>query len=128
VTGGAGWDVFPFTAAALSAGAAVAGGSGINTVIVTTGGTVRPSHVIEAGGFELDKTARDVLILTSANLDGVSRGAISVSFGNTGDTVDAATLPSVDHIVVQGGAGKDMGGAGNDGHPHLAAADLFFIR
>src|SRR4029077_8467184 len=70
-------------------------------------------------GFEtivLANGGSDTLTLKGANFTGVASGKITVTDGNSGNTVNASALLSSDSIIVHAGGGTDTltGGAGGD--------------
>jgi hypothetical protein len=115
--GGAGSNIFVFTAAALTGTDTVTGGSGSgNELLMTTAGTVAAAGVSGVGSFVLADGAANTLTLASGNFAGVTGSTITISDGNSGNTINASTLPSADAIIVHAGTGTDTltGGAGND--------------
>ncbi|MGC2416056.1 MAG: hypothetical protein WA459_25595 [Stellaceae bacterium] len=116
LTGGAGKDIFAFTPATLTATDTVAGGGGVDELLMTAHGTVKAGGVSGVETFVLASGGANTLALASANFTGVSGHTITVFDGSSGNTVNASTLPSTDKIVVHAGTGADTlkGGAGND--------------
>ncbi len=123
-TGGAGNDVFRFSAADLGNTDIVKGGGGNDQLKLTSAG---PVHANGVGGVEtyvLFNGAGNALTLTGANFAGVTGSAITVDGGNAADMLSGAGLSALDKAVLQGGAGNDMlvagrnamltGGAGKD--------------
>ena len=115
-TGGAGDDIFEFSAANLSSSDRVKGGGGGNELLMTSAGTITASGVSRVETFKLATGGANHLTLTSANFAGVSGHLITVDDGKSGNTITASTLPSADAIIVHAGTGTDTlrGGAGND--------------
>jgi hypothetical protein len=124
LTGGAGNDIFKFTAATLTASDTVKGGGGNNEIDITTAGTVAAGGV---GGVEIWGLANggaDSLTLANANFAGVAGDTITVYGGNGGDTISEAGVAAADRVAIKGGAGADTliagqnavmtGGAGKD--------------
>jgi Ca2+-binding RTX toxin-like protein len=115
-TGGAGNDIFEFSAANLSNSDTVKGGAGTNELLMTTAGTINAGGVSGVETIQLANGGVNSLILASSNFTGVASGKIAITDGNSGNTVNAATLPSSDAIIVHAGSSADslFGGAGND--------------
>ncbi|HEU0154970.1 MAG TPA: calcium-binding protein, partial [Stellaceae bacterium] len=116
VTGGAGADVFQFTAAALSATDTVAGGGGDDRLVLTSSGTIHATGVTGVETYQLAGTGANTLVLDNARFATVSGHTITVIGGSKGNTVSGAALAAFNHLVVYGGAGADLisGGAGGD--------------
>ena len=115
-TGGAGNDVFFFTAATLSAGDKVVGGGGTDQLFLTGGGTFNVGGVSGVETVVLGNVAPNSLTLSNSNFTAVSGATITVLGGNASNTVDAAALTGPNRVVMVGGAGGNhfTGGAGND--------------
>ncbi len=115
-TGGAGNDVFKFSAANLAATDKVVGGAGSDELLMTSAGTINAAGVSGVENVQLPSGAANSLTLTSANFAGVAGSKITITDGNSGNSVSAATLPSSDAIIVHAGTGTDTlkGGAGGD--------------
>ncbi|HEY1301199.1 MAG TPA: Ig-like domain-containing protein, partial [Stellaceae bacterium] len=115
-TGGAGNDVFRFTAAALASTDIVRGGGGNDQLVMTTAGTVRAGKVSGVETYVLAGGGPNALTVAAGNFVGVTGAAITVRDGAGGNTIDAASLPAADRIVVHAGSGLDRltGGAGGD--------------
>lgn len=77
LTGGAGNDIFVFTAASLTAGDTVRGGGGNNESLMTTAGTVAAAKVSGVETYVLGDGSANTLGLTTANFTGVAGGAIT---------------------------------------------------
>ncbi len=116
LTGGAGNDIFVFTPATLTATDTIAGRGGTNELLMTAAGTIKAAGVTGVQDFVLASGKVNTLALTSANFTGVGGHVITVFDGNSGNTINASTLPSTDAIIVHAGTGADAltGGAGND--------------
>src|SRR3954452_24997358 len=123
-SGGAGNDLFKFTAAALSNTDTVSGSLGIDTLQMTTGGTINAAGVSGVETITLASTAANTLTLANANFANVTGTAITVNGGTAGNTVNGSALTGTNHITFVGGAGVDnvSGGAGNDLFKFTAAA------
>ncbi len=107
-TGGAGNDVFRFTAAALSAGDAVAGGGGTDQLALTTAGAAHVGLVKGVEVYYLANGGANSLTLVSANFaGGVVGAAITVVGGSGGNTLGEAGVAAADRAVLRGGAGAD---------------------
>ncbi len=113
--GGAGNDIFVFTAANLTKTDTVSGGGGNNELLMTTAGAIAANGVSEVETYVLADGAANTLSLAAANF-AVAGSTITVSDGNNGNTVSAAGVAAPDRIVVYAGGGADVltGGAGND--------------
>ena len=115
--GGAGNDIFSFTAAGLTATDTVSGGAAAaNLLDMTTAGTVAAAGVSGVETYVLADGAANTLTLASANFTGVTGSTITVSDGNNGNTVSAAGEAAADHLVVYAGSGADVltGGPGTN--------------
>ncbi len=129
--GGAGNDVFKFSAASLLATDLVTGGSGADTLAMTTAGAVRAGGVSGVETFALASGGANSLTLANANFIISDPGAsITVYGGAKGNTINASGLTGTHRVVAVGGAGRDVftGGAGNDifkfSAASLAATDM----
>jgi Ca2+-binding RTX toxin-like protein len=124
LTGGAGNDIFKFTAAALTASDTVKGGGGNNEIDITTAGTVAAGGVGGVETWALANGGADSLTLATANFAGVALHTITVYGGNGGNTISEAGVAAADRVAIKGGAGADTliagqnaamtGGAGKD--------------
>lgn len=118
-TGGDRNTVF-VTAAALGAdtvyGALTTGDGAHNTLQVTTAGNVNPDGVSGFGIIQLANGAANTMTLQDANFARLSGGVITVQGGNSGNTVNAASLSAAHGVDIFDGAGTDSltGGAAND--------------
>jgi Ca2+-binding RTX toxin-like protein len=128
-TGGAGNDIFEFSAANLAATDTVVGGAGTNYLLMTTSGTVAAGGVSRVEIYDLSSSGADTLTLAAANFVGVTNSAITVNGGSAGNMIDASGLTGANRVIAVGGAGTDnfTGGAGNDifefSVANLAASD-----
>ena len=123
-TGGAGNDVFRFSAADLAATDIVKGGGGNDELRLTSAGTIRANGVGGVETYVLFNGAGNVLTLATANFTGVTGSTITVDGGNAGNTLSEAGVSAADKAVLKGGAGLDIlvagrnavlkGGAGKD--------------
>jgi Ca2+-binding RTX toxin-like protein len=116
VTGGAGADVFRFTAAALGAADTVTGGRGDDRLVLTSSGTIDLTGVTGVETYQLASTSINTLTLDNARFAAVNDHTLTVLGGNKGNTVTGTALAAFGHLVVYGGAGADLlsGGAGGD--------------
>ncbi|HEV8680650.1 MAG TPA: calcium-binding protein [Stellaceae bacterium] len=114
-TGGAGNDVFVFTAGNLAATDIVTGGAGNDELLVTTAGTIHADNVKGVETFVLAGAGANSLTLTANNFTNVG-GTLRVIGGGFADTVNAAVASATQKLVFTGGVGADVatGGAGND--------------
>ncbi|MGH7063783.1 MAG: M10 family metallopeptidase, partial [Stellaceae bacterium] len=114
--GGAGNDIFRFSAAGLTAADTIKGGLGNDALVLTGAGTVGAGGVSGVETFTLATRGANSLTLGAANFAAVAGAQITVSDGNGGDNVYAARLPRADRILVHAGKGRDRltGGAGDD--------------
>jgi len=106
-TGGAGNDIFKFSAANLTAVDTVVGGLGNDQLVMTTSGTVVASGVSGVETYALASTVANTLILADGNFAGVAGGKITVSGGSAGNSIDASGLSATDLVALNGGAGND---------------------
>ena len=116
LSGGAGNDVFEFSATDLTNADVIKGGSGSDKLMTTSAGVVRARGVSGVETYVLTSRGVNTLTLTLANFTEVSKRTITVDGGNRGNTVNAASLPAADRIIVHAGTGTDsvLDGAGND--------------
>jgi fibronectin-binding autotransporter adhesin len=114
--GGAGNDIFSFTAASLTSTDTISGGGGNNELLMTSPGTVAAGGVTGVETYVLANGTANTLTLTNANFTGVTGSTITVSGGNGGNIVSAVGVAAPDRIIVYAGAGADVltGGPGND--------------
>ncbi len=120
-------DTFQFAAADLNSLDTLTGGGGADVLQLTTAGALAidalagvtgiPSILFAAGG--------NSITLLNSNLTGVAGSKIIVTGGAGDDTVDASGLTGVNAVDIRSGAGLDTlkGGAGGDSF-RFAAADL----
>jgi hypothetical protein len=123
-TGGAGKDVFSFSAANLGKGDVVAGAGGADTLKLTSAGTIRASGVGGVETYLLAAGGGNVLTLANANFAGAIGSTITVDGGNAADILSEAGVSGRDKAVLDGKAGADTliagrnavlaGGAGKD--------------
>ncbi len=115
-TGGAGNDIFEFSAANLASTDSIKGGAGSNELLMTTAGTVSAGGVSAVETYQLANGAANSLTLSNANFGGVTSDLITVDGGANGNTVNASALSAANHVFIHGNAGADVlkGGAGND--------------
>ena len=115
-TGGAGSDIFKFTAATLAATDTVKGGAGNDYLDMTTAGTVAAGGV---SGVEVYELANGGGEQPDPDERQFRRGERRLDHGlwrHAGNTVNTSGLSAANRAVMVGGAGKDVftGGAGND--------------
>jgi hypothetical protein len=113
--GGAGNDIFVFSARALTNTDRISGGAGNNELLMTSAGKIAAAGVTGVETWVLADGGANTLNLTKVNFTG-TKGSITIADGNGSNTVSAATLPATDRIVVYAGSGVDklVGGAGGD--------------
>ncbi|SFS10949.1 calcium-binding protein [Sphingomonas jatrophae] len=118
--GGAGFDVFRFNVADLTAGDTVSGGDGVSVDAINfmTAGTIAAGALANVSGIErlTFVAGTNGVTLTDAFVASATGQRVTV-YGNSGnDTIDAATLTGTNRIEVYAGLGNDVlrGGAGND--------------
>lgn len=123
---GSGADTFKFAATSLSAADVVQGGGGSDRLVMTTSGAVAAGGVNGVETYVLGNGGADTLTLTNANFAGVTGNAITVTGGNAGNRISAASVAATDLVTMRGGAGADTLIAGR--HAVLTGsggADLF---
>ena len=113
-SGGAGNDVFRFSAADLAASDIVKGGGGSDQLRLTSAGNIRANGVGGVETYVLFNGAGNVLSLTNANFAGVTGSTITVTGGNGADTLSEAEVPATDRAVLRGGGGGDTLVAGRN--------------
>jgi hypothetical protein len=106
-TGGAGNDVFRFSAADLGNTDIVKGGGGADQLRLTSAGTVHANGVSGVETYVLSNGAGNALTLASSNFTGTVNSAITVDGGNAADTLSEAGVAATDKAVLKGGAGND---------------------
>ncbi|MEI6643456.1 MAG: hypothetical protein WCL10_15590 [Novosphingobium sp.] len=116
--GGAGRDVFRFTAADL-AGDTVSGGGGSDMLVLTSAGAVAPTGLAEVSGVETIFLASggNQITLTDANFAAPLLSGRLVVRGSAGaSTIDAATLTGTHGLSFIDGGGVDtiLGGGATD--------------
>lgn len=126
--GGAGADVFSFSASVLKGSDKVVGGGGTDQLLITTAGSVDASGVRGVEFYQLASGGANSLTLTDANFEGGDNpfmrtpaplgvvGPLGVASGGGGATVSAGTLSAGHAVFLIGGVGVDsfVGGAGAD--------------
>jgi hypothetical protein len=106
-TGGAGSDVFKFTASALAASDVVRGGAGADYLTLTSAGTVHAGGVAGVETWYLAGTAANSLTLANANFAGTAGATITVVGGAKGNRLSEAAVSAADRAILKGGAGAD---------------------
>ena len=121
--GGAGNDVFLFTAVNLTAADSVTGGPGADQLLMTTAGIVDVSGVSGVETYTLAGGGSNTLTLANNNFSGITGTTITVTGGAGGNTVDASQVTGTNSVVLLGASGHDVlkGGAGNDVFQFAAA-------
>ncbi len=123
-TGGFENDFITLSAAALNRDT-LTGGSGANTIDLTSPGTLRIAKVSGFGTYLLASGGPNNLTLQNANFAGLGGGALIMVFGgNNGNTLSGAGLSATNAAVLEGGSASDtliaghnevlIGGAGAD--------------
>lgn len=124
--GGAGADVFRFSAADLN-GDILIGGAGVDQLVMRSAGTLGSDALNNMSGIETIVLAAgaNAITIRDGNLLNVAGGRITV-FGSSGnDEVYASSLGSANSVVINSQGGLDVlqAGAGNDLF-RFKAADL----
>ncbi len=123
-TGGFENDFITLSAAALNRDT-LTGGSGVNTIDLTSPGTLGISKVSGFGTYLLASGGPNNLTLQNGNFAGLGGGALIMVFGgNNGNTLSAAGILGANAALLEGGSGADtliagrndvlIGGAGAD--------------
>ncbi len=124
--GGAGADIFRFTAADL-AGDTITGGAGIDQVLLSTAGVLGATALAQMTQVEqiVLATGTNSVTVVDGNLSGVAGNRITVFGANGADTIDGSGLTGANSIDFRSAGGLDVlkGGAGADVF-RFAAADL----
>jgi Ca2+-binding RTX toxin-like protein len=120
VTTAAGGNVVLVSAAAITGdtlnGAMTSGDGTTNRLVLTATGTMSPAKVSGFAFWKLASGGPNVLNLSDTNFVRLPGGRINISGGNSGNTVNAATLSATHSVRIAAGSGTDtlIGGAGND--------------
>lgn len=126
VIGGAGDDMFRFAAAAL-AGDTVRGGTGKDTLVLTTAGALANGALAQMAGVETIILAAggNALKLSSSNFGGIADKVLRITGGAGNDTVDGFAVTAGNGLLINAGGGLDVlkGGEGADTFV-FRAADL----
>ncbi|GEO00265.1 hypothetical protein NSE01_20970 [Novosphingobium sediminis] len=124
--GGAGADIFRFTAADLASDT-ITGGAGTDQVLLTSAGVLGATALANMTQVEqiLLATGTNSVTVVDGNLSGVAGSRITVFGANGADTIDGSGLTGANSIDFRSAAGLDVlkGGAGADVF-RFAAADL----
>ncbi|HEY1258295.1 MAG TPA: hypothetical protein VGF34_03540 [Stellaceae bacterium] len=122
-TGGLENDVVTLSAAAIGRDT-LAGGSGVNTIDLTSPGTLGIAKVNGFGTYLLASGGPNNLSLQNGNFAGLAGALIMVFGGNNGNTLSGAALAARNAAVLDGGSAADtliagrnevlVGGAGAD--------------
>ena len=97
-------------------GAVTSGNGSTNKLVVTTAATMSPVSVYGVQSYQLANGGANALTLSDGNFVNLPQGSITVTGGDSGNTVNAASLSAGHAVMINGGAGLDMltGGSGND--------------
>jgi hypothetical protein len=120
VSTGAGNNVVSVSGATVSGdtinGALTSGDGSTNKLVLTAPGTMSPVNVSGFQSYQLANGGPNSLTLSESNFARLPGGSITVTGGNSGNTVNAASLSAAHSVVIHAGAGIDAftGGAGND--------------
>jgi hypothetical protein len=119
-TGGAGNDVFKFSAVDLSNSDTIEGGSGSDTLVMTTAAAVNAAGVSGVETYLLAGGAENSLTLIDGNFAGVTNNTITVLASG----FDESTVTGSNKLIFYGGSGNDTilmgpvatvsGGGGNN--------------
>ena len=126
---GAGNNVVSATAAGIGGdtilGALSTGDGSTNQLVVTTTGIISPTSVSGFQSYQLANGGANTLTLAAGNFVRLPGMSITVQGGDSGNTVNAASLAAPDSVVINGGGGPDRltGGAGNDTFNEGSGAD-----
>ena len=114
--GGAGDDVFQFSAASLTIADTIRGGGGHDELLMTTPGHIFAGGVSGVAFYQLANGGPNSVTLTNANFMGVAENEIGVGGGDSGNTIDGSQVSAGDMLYLIGGPGNDTlkGGAGTD--------------
>ena len=121
LTTAAGGNIVFVSAAAITGdtlnGAMISGDGTTNRLVLTAAGTMSPVGVSGFASWKLANGGPNSLTLSEGNFVRLPGGRITITGGNSGNTINAAALSSAAHSVkIVGGLGTDVltGGAGND--------------
>ncbi len=97
-------------------GAMTSGNGTTNRLVLTTAGTMSPAAVSGFASWKLANGGPNSLTLSEGNFARLPGGRITITGGNSGNTVNAAVLSTTHSVTIVGGIGTDAltGGAGND--------------
>jgi hypothetical protein len=97
-------------------GALTSSDGSTNQLVLTTTGTMSPVNVSGFQSYRLGNGGANSLTLANGNFARLPGGLITVIGGDSGNTVNAASLSAAFSVTIDAGAGTDVftGGAGND--------------
>ncbi|MGC2413580.1 MAG: calcium-binding protein [Stellaceae bacterium] len=120
VSTGAGHNVVAVSGATVSGdtlkGALTSGDGTTNRLVMSEHGTMNPVNVSGFASWKLASGGPNSLTLSEGNFARLPGGRITVTGGNSGNTINAAALSAAHSVTIDGGLGTDAvtGGAGND--------------
>jgi hypothetical protein len=97
-------------------GALTSGDGTTNQLVLTAAGTMSPVNVSGFASWQLANGGPNSLTLSEGNFAHLPGGRITVSDGNSGDTINASALSAAHSVTIDAGAGIEnlTGGAGDD--------------
>ena len=118
VTGGAGADIFRFSATSLKAADLVVGGLGADTLQFTSAGTIQATAFTAVSGIDrlLLASGANSLTIGNALVQHSDGDKLTITGGTGNDTINAAAVSATGTLVFQGGGGADVitGGMGDN--------------